>query len=1031
MATTKDTSMSSGVYDLYPIKAQGIAKTPEEGKFKIPDCFGKEYHKAMEQGRWLEQSIGEAQAQIELWKKQIEDKIKTYIRTQLNALTCAIWDEGGRAAFVVKDIIDTIMAIISFIKEVITTIKSLIQIIQLLQALVNRMIQQLQAILNAIANLINMICNWHLPPTPSIPNIFGDLVWGFNGFQLSRMQLQQLKFDKNFAFGQCVIQKPSSTIFNNYPTTVQPSGGIVFGNQVFNPALGSLTCTLGPKFIDETYIKESLAPKTKSSPILTNNFTVTDFNQALPSPASVINNFFIPPTVYKDYIVSLLPNLAQATSTTLYPLYEINISLDHIVASNYDPNTISAWVFYLDASRNYRAGNWIPEFKSLFLQAIQPSLDYLNDNTQLNIPYNFFNTSVSPIAASGFTGGEKVVLVKEVWTLTSAYPTGIVDPTDPTLVNVVNSFPLATPFIRYVHDAVVNGFSSQGNLLWRLSWIEASLLGYHRSTTWDAYADSAFLSPITQTDLDYRILFTQTELDAEPTSSIILSQSGKALYPPTINFPTSILGVVQTAITKGEADIEANPAWRTSTQYRYIYDQFAQQHEIDRYSQFWREWAFNFSVFLKAGVVVPYAISYWQMVDSACNPLGDKKANYLYLKYDAENRNGLWYPGFGLPEVYAPSVITPSEASPLFGPTDATNGWNGDILNDAQFLARPDIANQPVTVQMAMLDINKCYASLLSHQDEVIATINTQISEAQVAAYSTPVAIGFAAQSSVPQIIPPHITVEFVYDLPPILDIGVSVQAIINNIPVWHHLHGIITPELYPGSSDFTVMAYFSFPQGTTTSIKASMMVNGQNVANGVSAVSDRGILECAFSSYITLHQYDTISFLLSHSGSHDVTINPNSIIAITSANGSSNGKSNPLSNASANPAFEALNQGYNFQCGANIPALSAVFLDANGELQITDPTRPDLLTSGSSWLNGVSLLAGIQGSHISIAGVYGKTFIVEGANFSPGSLLYVQSDGLISSTIPAFSSGYRIVVGQATGSDSFTYQPQLPISIV
>ena len=691
---------------------------------------------------------------------------------------------------------------------------------------------------------------------------------------------------------------------------------------------------------------------------------------------------------------SVVGSVTDPTSATkaLAPLYSRYICLEQIVDSNFDANVASAWVIYLSEAITLRSGYWIPEFKALYDSAIKPSLDYLNAVNVPHIPYNLFEPTVEVPEANhidpSLVGGETVAYTNNVWTQTDFYPTGVCDPDNPTQILVAKKAPAELPLLSLIQNSV-----DQETLLWKLSWLEAGLLGYHRSNRWDAYADPAFLSAITQTDLDYRITAISTT-----TTSILLSSDGKASYPPIITVPVSILDAVNAAIAKGATDIEANTSWRTSTQYRYIYDQFAQQHEIDRYSQFWREWAMNFALLLKAGKVTPYAVSYWQEIDSACSPLGDGQANYLYLKYDAENRSSSWVPGDGLPSV--PVNNTPQTPP---NPTDETNGWDGNTINDSQFLLRPDIKDQPIPVQMAMLDLNKCYSSLQTRLSDVTNVINTQISSAQATVDELPVMMGMAADSTITQIVSSTPS-RFIFN-EVTMDVGPTNQA------VWASAGSITVPV----TGDYMILGSFPFGADTLPSIKKTEVF-----VAGISTISASSNLtldpiSVSINQYLSLTAGQTVEFRLSCPNS--ITLNPGSSISVMATDSS---------NATSSTALS----GPTYPCGASsIAPLTAVVLDKDGYLQKVLPSST-LPPSNSplGWLTGVTLTGGNLNDSISVVLNYGAVSTIPNS-FDSGSLIYVDVDGSLTTTPPIIPvDDYVIVVGEALTENSFIYQPQLPI---
>ena len=143
----------------------------------------KEYHKAMEQGRFVETAIGDAIHGLKQAKVDLEDKVKACLRDMITA-SDGMFPDSIRPVKLIADVVMFAKEMKDFIDEIVKTIQALIACIQLLQAILKNMMAMLQSILNSLAALLGEICNWNLPTLPGFPNLFGDLSWGFPGFNL-------------------------------------------------------------------------------------------------------------------------------------------------------------------------------------------------------------------------------------------------------------------------------------------------------------------------------------------------------------------------------------------------------------------------------------------------------------------------------------------------------------------------------------------------------------------------------------------------------------------------------------------------------------------------------------------------------------------------------------------------------------------------------------------------------------------------------------------------------------------------------
>ncbi len=501
--------------EMWPVKAKGkVDRLNPLGDPKIE----KYYHTALEQGRFSERNIADAQNWLLQKKKDLMEKINLY--TSMNNLAIdGKLSTLPRSIKYVGDSIQIVKGIVAFQQEIIGLISAVVNNIGILQMIEANMVGMVQQNLNSLALALNEICNWGLPDLPAIPNLFSDTIWHWNGFNFVpigafRLTASSLKFDTNFAFNQCVVHLPNINIFQNYPTSVPGYSGLTYGTQLFVPPLGGLIPNTGQDLGDPNFIKTM--QNTQGAVFLPPSYAATNTNLAapfnvnssmigaVPDPRTIISDYHMPSDTYRSNIVSIVPALTSQTvepsaldylnpnlairQPELRKALEHYVTLKAVVDSNYDPNLTACWLFYMDSARNGRLGSWIQNFQVSYVQNIQPSITYLANNPT---PWN------------------------------------AVLPSDK-----VNNAPTAIPLILTL---MTTDTTTQGNLLWQLSYLEASLLGYTRSQDWDAYASPNYVGSFTGTDLDY----TATSIDSTTTTTLTLGE-GTAEYPTPCTFPSSI-----------------------------------------------------------------------------------------------------------------------------------------------------------------------------------------------------------------------------------------------------------------------------------------------------------------------------------------------------------------------------------------------------------------------------------------------------------------------------------------------------------
>src|SRR5208282_1377805 len=159
---------------------------------------------------------------------------------------------------------------------------------------------------------------------------------------------------------------------------------------------------------------------------------------------------------------------------------------------------------------------------------------------------------------------------------------------------------------------------------------------------------------------------------------------GTAQYPVSCVVPKTLLNVMTAVVLIASANIAANQTYVTNRpQFRYVYDAFAQTTQVDRFSQFWRTFNYNWQQLLTQDpYVVSYVVGYAASLDSAIDPLGTH-ADATQVENDALTRNRAWTPGQPLLPLPVPPIVT---IGTLPGITGTTNGWSGSNFNPQAFL---------------------------------------------------------------------------------------------------------------------------------------------------------------------------------------------------------------------------------------------------------------------------------------------------------------------------------------------------------
>jgi hypothetical protein len=749
---------------LWPIKAKGAVNRLQPLNDPAISQF---YQNSMEQGRFLESSIADAN----LWLLQKKTLLNEYITSYTHMNQLAVDGQLGHHPRVPKYIADGI--------SILQTAKRLQQEIVALNNAVNGNITKILAIEqsmtnmvqtanNSLANLLNNICNWGIPGLPSIPNLFPDSIWNWNGFEFSPLALfatlkSNTNFNFNFTFKDCGFgPTATSALFVTDPLSTQTYSGLVYGSANYNPPLSGSITPASQDLTDPAFVLQMQGTTTTAvySPLFNPNMNMLG---AAPDPHFIISNFQMPAATYTSELVSIVP---QTRSNTVFltdsdysnpnlavrqPVLQKSlahsINLAQIVASNYDPFVVSMWLVYLNLTRNGRGGVWIPNFQAIYNQYLQPSIGGL---LTLTVPWNdvlpgnanfFWNGTWNTLQS--YVVGDAVVF-NGISYLATVNNTGLEPDTNPTSwellpAGTVYSNAPVIPLITTLQSLAKNQLN---HLLWQLSYIEASLLGYTRNSNFDAYQDNAYLTGPTGNSLDYQ----PTTITAAQ-SSLVLGQ-GVAEFPVPITFPSAMSNTLNQVIAIATVNINNDVTYQSPRlANRFTYNQFAQATPVDRFSQFWRDFSTNLTNFLAQDpYLLQFAITYPEILDGALDPLASTsdKAAFASLLADVASRNRSWLPGTPLPNIPVQPITGLTNSST---PNVNTNGWTmpPTDLDPVAFLARPDIIVLPIPVQIAMLRTNLSYAGLNKWSSQMQASITNQIAIANSILAATQ-QIGFEVQ---------------------------------------------------------------------------------------------------------------------------------------------------------------------------------------------------------------------------------------------------------------------------------------------
>jgi hypothetical protein len=956
------------------------------------------YHKSLEDGRALETSVTDANHWLIQRRNQINVDIQ-HMFDKVKLATDGKLDNPWRAIKYGYDVITFMQKVSAFEQETIALIQAMVKNVGIIQSMEQNILQSIQANLNAVASLLHDICNWALPDLPAIPNLFSDGIWHWNGFNFFPLSsfIPHPNFDVNFAFGQCNLHVPNVNILRNFPSTVQSYDGLTYGTPLFVPPLGGLIPNTGVNLSDPAFIAQmqgtTKVPYYTPDQAYPNYFNPnTSMQGSLPSPSTVISNYQMPSATYQQNVVSavpsLLPDVVEPTDPDYTnPNYAVRqptlrkdlvryVTLGNVVDSNFDPNLTSAWVFYVSSSRGGRAGQWIANFEAAYQNYVQPSVTYLASNP---IPWN--QVLPGTVLASG----------PQALPLTLALMPG-------------SSPPAFT--------------EEQGNILWKLSYVEAAILGYPRNTTWDGYADNNYVGSFTGTDLDYAFV------TIDPTSTVTVTLGeGEAAYPVSCTFPTAIAKAMAEVISTADTRIGLVATYQSvHPQNRYTYDQFAIASSVDKYTQFWRDFNYNLqSLLVQDTYIVGYVCGYADVLDSAIDPLGNP-ADYNAVMADASSRIRTWVPGFPLLAIPIAPIVVYSN-SVLQNPNQT--GWSGTSFDAASYLARPDIQGQSIPVQQAMLYCNVTAANLMSFKSQIANELNTAISSVQKQIQG---ASNFGFQVEVdnsPTDVPPGIA-----------------GALVAFDQVDFDLTGYVTSQTtftITAAGAYVISGQLSWEAGAAGVRTVTIYLESSPpvvILTQSTDPSQTGPVALPFNATFNFNVGDVIQVWATHSLAADQTVGPGSLLSVIMYQSTPDVTPvvppSPTSNGSAT-----------FVASVDMPPLTAVYVDSSGGVSPIDPTAvnmssPPFVYDFYPYIDGVTLSAAQAGGPVTVAIGYGSVFQVPGAGWVAGGLLYAGAGGFSPTVDPGLltqdysgvilqNCSWVIVAGRALDDQTFVYEPHIP----
>jgi len=783
-------------------------------------------HTTMMPGAFLDRSLGDALFAIQSAKKDLLREVVNYANLQLTTKIAGMSPPACAPASAIA-IIQFIKQVKAFIQELQELIQGLRDIALYLASIQQRIMASLQRILTSLATLINEICNFHLPALPSLPNLFGDL--SFDGFKFTKGMFNfQLHFDTHFAFGNCKVRNIAGNPFqqalqnweNSAPVVVNPSG------HVGASMTESYRALFAPPMPSGVILPAGADPSSSTFyvngrwlPVFRDDFSpTTDFQGALPTPRVILSPYTMLAQELTNQVLSLLGDAKAVIA---------DLNAEGLVGGPQGNATT-----HVDPALHETV--WEPLFMA-------PTRAYCTERVSLAALEDASDDWASLTAP--VVGKPPAWAVGWAWTVfmqqTRAHDVVVVDgcPTRPSVSGrgglwvptfqpvfeqfVADTLPVVVPWNAasaglgelpvFSHLTALDE-ATRKQVLWALSYLEASLLGYTRTTRWDLYAPGRPLAPATPhplvqgflegptgSDLDYLPLPVPTDFT---TVALTLDSGGKANYPTVMTVPDYLATVMRQVIGWANASILNNPVY-TSQQARsmYVYTAQATAVMIDSYSQFWRDFAANWTDLNRreAGFVAR-TVNYPAILLDALNPRStgspnqgvgvafDPSNSYQRLLTDWDTRTKPWLPAYDsrntaapevnwapgwrwlptprIPEMYFPlGTENPPPGAPSYGDLNpfgspiyglpqfaddpALDGWDRapdpddpsvailSAFNRDVFLARTDIQALPFNERMALADLNQAFDDAINSGVDLLMNVESTITACEVDAVDT------------------------------------------------------------------------------------------------------------------------------------------------------------------------------------------------------------------------------------------------------------------------------------------------------
>lgn len=916
---------------MFPILVHGsIQRVIPPGR---PDIEAQ-LHPMMAQGMFLERSLGDGLFYLQDRKQQIQEYINAHLNLNLLA-TDGQFPDSTRPAKYVVDSVKFLKIVQDYTQQSINVINAISQTVQQYTNLKNEIQQYFQERSNALATLLNEICNFNLPTIPSIPLFFANFTFdGFN-FPLNSFDFK-VTFDKDFAFGACKFRSTNLPIFSQYPKSINIGGQVAVTIPQYQPPFTGSQYYTGVEPVTEI----------TNIPYFTTFDPNTDFytGGVFPKPDNIVSNYHIPLGYYTSQVSSVIG---------------FSPSISSYYNNNQDPNIMAGLIIRLHNSRTARGGTYLSSFQQAFDLFVKPSYDYLSAN---GIVWN------NVLGGSGIKAG------------------------DPNL-----------PIISLLQQ---QNAVQTGQILWMLSWLETSLLGYTRNKDYDIYQDEtgsqydslvkSYLNGITGQDLDY----IKAVDDGVYDIIVTLDSNGSAQYPSIIYVSKGIKDKLDTIIQNAITMIEQVDTYQSvRPQNRAIYNEFGNIVIIDKYSQFWKDFSFNYNTLIKSTENSRnYILNYSSVLEEYLNPLVTDKTLLDTLTLDANTRDTTWLPG--LP--YLPQYTLPLTQVLQNPTTGTTNGWSGDTFNPDDYLLRSDIKGLTLNQKLQMIEINKAYASLRASTQDMVASIDNAIS---------------SANSSIGS----NATTGFKYDTQnPIIDIPTN--GIVPSFPVklfdytGYYQDGM--EFLIKDTGSFSITATINW--GTDPEIgyrSVSVIKNDAYVIATKQSDLVAGPVTVTASTTTDLVAGDRIKVSVFHNLPLNQTIDSGEFSAILlGATGTA---------SSAPPSTTSSPNTISVTTPVAITAGTCLHLNANNTVTVLDPTNAGV----TPFIDAIALAGANANATIDVANIHGQVYNIPTLNLTPGPI-FLSLTGNLTQTAPSLAGGYHwyVQVGRAVNATTIILDSQLPI---